>query len=306
MRVININDHLTGFYFAGDSIAWGGDPAEGMDDNWSLGGCNSLGVCCYVLHSKGEALVYDTLCSPEQIGEVRACLEERGISRFTVTLSHWHLDHVGGNNVFKDCNIIATEKTRQALALHQDAIERGELWGEPPIKPLRLPDVVYKHELTVYVGDFEARLRNINIHTDDGAFLYLPQDKLLLAGDMLEDTCPFITNPRDIPVHLENLAALRGMDFTAIYPNHGSCNTVSKGGYTKEFIDAAAYYLEKMHATVSADLNCPEPDLSAFAAKYLEKGVIRYWGPYEVVHKGNFERMKLALSNPDWDISEGL
>lgn len=306
MQIISINEHLTGFYFAGDSIAWQGDPTEGMDDNWSLGGCNALGVCCYVVHSNGEALIYDTLCSPEQISGVREYLAGKGVRRFTVTLSHWHLDHVGGNEVFKDCNIICTEKTRAELVKYKQAIEQGELWGEPSINPLRLPDVTYASDLTIYVGGIEARLHNINIHTDDGAYLYLPEDKLLLVGDMLEDTCPFITNPRDIPIHLENLAKIKGLNFTAIYPNHGSCNTVRNGGYSKEFIDAAAYYLKKIHDAVSADINCPEPDLTTFAAKYLEKGVIRYWKPYEVVHLGNFERVKLALSNPDWDVSEGL
>ena len=292
MKVISINEHLTGFYFAGDSVIWKEDPAAGMDDNWSLGGCNSLGVCCYVLHKSGEALIYDTLCSPEQIGEVRAYLETRGISRFTVTLSHWHLDHVGGNNLFKDCPIIAQRKTRDYLEANLQAIENATLWGQPAIEPLRLPDIVFDNSLTVYCGQVEVQMHHRNIHSDDGCFVYLPAFKIMLAGDMLEDTCPFVTNPKDIAAHLKNLDEVAAMDIERILPNHGRSATIKAGGYSKELIRSAQYYLDKISQMVAKDPMCAVPPLCEFMAPYLENGTLGYWQPYEKVHEDNFARLK--------------
>ena len=59
--------------------------------------------------------------------------------RFTVVLSHWHLDHVAGTEVFGDCEVIPSERTAELLAENRAAIERGELEGPPPIDPLILP-----------------------------------------------------------------------------------------------------------------------------------------------------------------------
>jgi glyoxylase-like metal-dependent hydrolase (beta-lactamase superfamily II) len=39
-----------------------------------------------------------------------------------VVLSHWHDDHVAGNEVFADCEIIALRLTAEALSEHRTAI----------------------------------------------------------------------------------------------------------------------------------------------------------------------------------------
>jgi glyoxylase-like metal-dependent hydrolase (beta-lactamase superfamily II) len=60
----------------------------GWDD-----GALSLGIANYAVVADGEALVYDTHVSVEHARYVREVLEEEGVSKFTVVLSHWHLDH---------------------------------------------------------------------------------------------------------------------------------------------------------------------------------------------------------------------
>ncbi len=55
-----------------------------------------------------------------------------------VVLSHWHDDHVAGNEAFFDCEIIALDRTEQALAAHRAELESGD----PPIQPLVMPNRV--------------------------------------------------------------------------------------------------------------------------------------------------------------------
>ncbi len=305
MRVIKINEHITAFYFHGDSSSETLKTARGAEEDWANGGCNALGVCCYTIHSGHNALVYDTLADISQASQVRAHLEKQGINKFTVAISHWHLDHVGGNAVFSDSNIISTLKTRNYLQQYKQDIEAGKLWGPPAINPLVLPTLTFDRVMNFYLENVEIQMLNLDIHSDDSSYLYIPKYKILLSGDMLEDSCPFIVNPADIPTHLKNLAILREMEISRIYPNHGSYSTIMNKGYDKALIDSASNYLSRIHKLVNEDINCKEPGLEEFMACYFDNGTLRYWPPYESVHQGNFRRCKAYLSE-GWSAADGL
>ena len=293
MQIYNINPNLIAFYFEGDAAPGGPIPAEQMEGNWATGVCDSLGVASYAIYSGAEAIIYDTLCSPQQANEIKSYLEGAlSIGKFTVVLSHWHLDHVGGNELYREFNIVACRKTREHLLRQKAEIEAGTLWGEPAINPLRLPDIVFDDALSIYVGDLEVALYNYNIHSDDSVCAYIPKYKTLLPGDMLEDTAPFVTNPEAISVHLENYNLLRAMDIEKIVPNHGRSKVIKNGGYSKELIESVSYYLATLYALLSKDPDATVPELRGFMSEYLDKGLIYYWEPYEAVHKNNTERVR--------------
>ncbi len=296
MEAYELNPNLTAFYFDGDTDPANEFAAARAGENWAQGTCAALGVAVYAVHKGRSALVYDTLCSPEQALEVKAYLEAKlGIAKFTVALSHWHLDHVGGNDLYRDFNIAACRKTREALILHREGIEAGSLWGEPPINPLRLPDIVFENSLSIYLDDLEVTLHNFNIHSEDSVCVYIPEYKILLPGDMLEDSAPYVTNPEGIPAHLENFARLRALAVERILPNHGRSAVIKSGGYSTALIDSAAEYLGELHGRLSADADAALPDLRTFAAKRFSTGTIHYWPPYEAVHEGNIERVRTFI-----------
>ncbi|MEO6301329.1 MAG: MBL fold metallo-hydrolase, partial [Paracoccaceae bacterium] len=85
------------------------------DPNWVDDGALSLGIASYAIVSGDEALVYDTHISVPYAQFVRKVLEARGVRRFTVVLSHWHLDHVAGTAAFPGVEVIANHKTRAHL-----------------------------------------------------------------------------------------------------------------------------------------------------------------------------------------------
>lgn len=294
MEIYQLNPNLTVFYFDGDIDPGRAAAAARLSDNWAEGTCAALGVAVYAIHSGQNALIYDTLCSPAQAAVVKKHLESvLGIKKFTVALSHWHLDHVGGNELYRDFNIVACRKTREELIHHRAAIESASLWGEPSISPLRLPDISFEDRLSVYVDeDLEVALYNFNIHSEDSVCAYIPKYKLLLVGDMLEDSAPYITNPEGIPEHLKNFERLRELAVDRILPNHGRSAVIKSGGYAAGLIDFAAGYLTELFKLLRADVDAKVPDLRTFAAEYLNKGIIEYWPPYEAVHLGNIERLR--------------
>ena len=163
IKVHHQNDYLISF-FAGRQP--GKRYAE--EQNWVDDSAIKLGTAMYAIHSGVEAIVYDTFTSVAHAEFVRVYLEKMGIRKFTVVLSHWHLDHIAGNAVFDDCAIIATSLTRDALVRHKSDIEAGKVWGPPAIAPLVFPNIMFDDHMELRVGEIVLDLRRRNIHSIDG------------------------------------------------------------------------------------------------------------------------------------------
>lgn len=279
-----LNDHLLYFFD-------GRDPSGkrfSKDWNWLDDAAMKLGVGTYVIHRGDRALVYDAFTTPEQARFVRDTLEKMGIERFTVVYSHWHLDHVGGNAVWPDVDVIATTATRDSLARNKEAIEAGTAWGPPAINPLHLPTITFDDRLDFYVGDIKVEMRRINIHSHDTNVLYLPGDKILLAGDALEDVLTYMIEVQNLPEHLRNLRQLGAMDVAAIYPNHGDPKVITSGGYDKTFIDATIGYITRMLARAH-DPDYLEGKMEDYLGEAVAKGWVHPFEPYRDVHQQNLK-----------------
>src|SRR3954452_18210332 len=106
LRVLEPADGVLAFY---DGRVPGHRFARGS--NWVDEGAISLGIDSYALVSGQAALVYDTHVSLDHGRFGRRTPEEMGGREPTVVLSHWHLDHVAGSEVFGDCEVIASART---------------------------------------------------------------------------------------------------------------------------------------------------------------------------------------------------
>lgn len=256
------------------------------EPNWVDDGALSLGIASYALVGGDEALVYDTHISVEHAKFIRATLEALGVSKFTVVLSHWHLDHVAGTAAFADCEIIANRRTAAHLASRKAAIEDGTLEGLPAIDPLILPTKLFDGHLSLKIGSRPVELIELNIHSDDATVLWLPGEKILLAGDTLEDTVTYVGEPENFGRHLEDLRKLTALDPASILPNHGDPEIITGGGYAKTLIAATGDYIRALQlATREPDMR--KLTLKDFVAPQLETGSIRYFAPYEDVHRNN-------------------
>ena len=282
MRVFEINDHLLSFY--------DGRPAETAapagKQNWADFGAMNVGVATYVIHRGDRALVYDTYPSAQQARWVRDYLVKIGIRHFTVVNSHWHLDHVGGNAIYADVDRISTHKTFQRLTAEKAAIEAGVEWGPPAINPMVLPNITISADTIYFVGDIKAELRPVNIHSEDGLVIYLPNDRILLAGDTLEDTLTFIAEPEQIPAQIENLQKMRHWDIDRIFPNHGNPIVIANGGYRTTLIDATLDYLHRMVAHAH-DPDYLKGSMEDYVHDSVSKGWVTPWWAYREAHQAN-------------------
>lgn len=284
LAVTALNDHLLYFFDGRDTTG----KRFSKDWNWLDDAAMKLGVGTYVIHRGDRALVYDAFTSPDQARFVRDTLEKMGIRHFAVAYSHWHLDHVGGNAVWPDVDVIATTATRDSLARNKEAIEAGTAWGPPAIKPLYLPTVTFDDRLDFYVGDVEVEMQRINIHSYDTNVLYLPADKILLAGDALEDVLTYMVEVQNLPEHVRNLKKLRAMDVVAIYPNHGDPQVITSGGYSKTFIDATIGYITQVLARAH-DPGYVDGKMEDYIGDAVAKGWVHPFEPYRDVHQQNLK-----------------
>ena len=258
--------------------------------NWVDEGAIEVGIASYAVVSGDAALVYDPHVSLDHARAIRAALAAMGVRHFTVVLSHWHLDHVAGTEVFADCEVIANARTAALLARHKAAIEEGRHGGLPPIRPLVLPGRVFSGRLEVTIGTRQVALIEANIHSEDATVAWLADARILLAGDTVEDCVTYVTSPEDFDLHLQDLARLAALAPLHVLPNHGSPDIIAAGGYTAAIFADTADYIRWLLGLRDAPALQVVPMRQVIAAA-LAAGRLEYFAPYEAVHRENIARV---------------
>lgn len=284
VQALPISDHLVAFYQ--------GRPDEASvppgPRHWPDLGAIFVGVATYAVHDGDTALVYDTFTDTASAQWVRDWLAKAGVRKFILATSHWHLDHIGGNAVYADSMRISTEATRLKLEAKRAAIEGGTEEGPPAISPLITPTIglAPQSPVTLMVGKIKAVLHPVAIHSADGLVIELPDDKLLLAGDTLEDTATFVAEPESIPAQYKALGEMRGWGFTRILPNHGNPKVIATGGYGLGLIDTTRAYIRAL-VEHSHDADFQQQPLAGFVAAAVKRGDVSMWWPYRDAHANN-------------------
>ena len=174
------------------------------------GQCNSA----IVLLDDG-VLVVDTQSSPAQASAVLAqirALTDKPV-RYVVN-THFHRDHWQGNPAYREAwphglEIISLEATREQL----------EMQSKPA--PEALPTLTFARRLIL-----RGRARRVELlwlgrgHTDADLVVYLPQDKVLMTGDLLHSWTPYMND--SYPWEwIGTLDRLLKLDFDTVIPGHG-------------------------------------------------------------------------------------
>ncbi len=107
--------------------------------------------------------------------------------------THYHLDHVSGDQVFKDAGaiIIAHRNVRAWIRP-----ENLRMFGQGPASPalqmlqariaqLPLPDLVIESPITIWLGARRVDIRLAEGHTGGDLVVGVPEAKVLFCGDML-------------------------------------------------------------------------------------------------------------------------
>src|SRR6185437_14457295 len=160
----------------------------------------------------------------------------------TAIYTHGHVDHVMGVGVFEAeqrpvgaprPRVIAHEGVparfdRYRLTAGYNGVINGRQFGAEGVAwptEYRYPDEVYRTRLTVRVGDETLELHHARGETDDHTWIWMPERRTLMTGDLFIWASPNCGNPQKVQRYpREWAAALREMDglgAALLLPGHG-------------------------------------------------------------------------------------
>lgn len=250
----------------------------------------ALGVATYSIIGGNTAVLFDAGLTPAHAAHMLTHVRSLGATNISTVYSHFHSDHVAGASALRETKIIAHKDTYERLKRDGQKLRNpGE--DEGPRIEVILPMETYEKSLSIQVGSIKVELHNFQIHTKDSTLLFLPESGVVLAGDMLEDTITYISEPEDLHKHLLELERMAQWPIKRIFPAHGSPDRIKAGGFDKSLIYATIKYLKAMDEPV-AEPAVWTKKLDQVVKDDLVAGRLVYCEQYEGVHQENIKSMK--------------
>jgi cyclase len=146
----------------------------------------------------------------------------------TLINTHHHVDHTMGNALFPEARIIGHEKARseqERVGKRVLEILRGRIPGlvaELDGVDVRLIEEMFADELTIDHEGRELHLRHLGpAHTIGDAYVLLPRERLLFAGDLGFFHVTPLAFEGNIGGWIDACNAIGGLDIDRIVPGHG-------------------------------------------------------------------------------------
>jgi glyoxylase-like metal-dependent hydrolase (beta-lactamase superfamily II) len=196
-------------------------------------------------------VVIDTLPFPEESRAMCDFLRERSPQGIPYVINtHYHADHVYGNYLYPEADIISWSDTRSYLERHGEGSLRQAQEETPELAQVKLslPNVLFdKGRMFLHLGNRTLELIHAPGHTADSIVVYDHQDRLLFAGDTMMPV-PFIVWG-DWKTMAATLSRLARMRLDNIVQGHGE---VLLRGEIPRTIRGSIAYLNRIHEQVSA------------------------------------------------------
>jgi glyoxylase-like metal-dependent hydrolase (beta-lactamase superfamily II) len=167
-------------------------------------------------------MVIDTQATPAMAQDViRRIREVTDKPIKYVVLSHYHAVRVLGAAAYKPEHIIASQDTRDLIVERGEQDKASEIGRFPrlfqnveSVPPgMTWPTITFTGKMTLWLGKLEVQLIQLGRgHTKGDTVVWLPQDKVLFSGDLVEfDATPYAGDAyfQDWPKTLDHIAALK-------------------------------------------------------------------------------------------------
>lgn len=187
------------------------------DGGWCLGNAG-------VLIGDDTVALVDTAATARRARALRAAVATRTpLPVSTVVLTHHHGDHHFGTSVAAPgAAVVAHENTREEMARRGLALRDvwpGTDWGD--IR-LALPTLTFRDRAVLRVGDLTAELLHIGTaHTTGDIVVWLPEQRILFAGDVLMPGCTPFVLMGSVDGTLRAIERLRALAPAVVVGGHG-------------------------------------------------------------------------------------
>jgi len=190
-------------------------------------------VAAYVLPS--QIVFVDSGMHIPLIKKFREHIErETGKKASVLFITHAHGDHVFGNQIFEDCEIITSELTHKAMVDSQknnwtpEALEEWKKNSEDPLAldglKIVLANKTFADEYELVDRDVKVIVKRTGGHTAGSSYVYCPKYKVMFAGDNLfNHSFPWGGTPTSDPLKwVESIQEYLSLDVENYIPGHGS------------------------------------------------------------------------------------
>jgi glyoxylase-like metal-dependent hydrolase (beta-lactamase superfamily II) len=223
-----------------------------------------------VIVGRDSVMVVDAMATPvmaEQfIAKIRTVTD---LPIVHLVLTHYHAVRVLGASAYNAPYQIGHENMRELVA------ERGQQdWesetGRFPrlfrnaesIPGLTWPNVTYADNLTFYLGDREVQLRWLGHgHTKGDTAIFLPKERVLFSGDLVEAGATPYTGDGYIQDWMETLERVRALGAEALVPGRGDA---VRGAKVNEAISSTKEFLTILRDNVAESVRRQETLKQAF------------------------------------------
>jgi glyoxylase-like metal-dependent hydrolase (beta-lactamase superfamily II) len=213
-----------------------------------------------------------------------------------VMLSHYHAVRVLGASAYRPEHVIASEDTLALIRERGEADKASEIGRFPrlfrnveSVPPgLTWPTMTFAGKMTLWLGKLEVQLLQLGRgHTAGDAVVWLPQERILFSGDLVEyDATPYAGDAyfTDWPQTLDRIAALKPVK---LVPGRGPAleNEVQVAEAlegTREFV-SDVFASVKAGAAAGRGLNSVYKDtLAALRPKYGRWVIFDHCMPFDV------------------------
>jgi glyoxylase-like metal-dependent hydrolase (beta-lactamase superfamily II) len=204
-----------------------------------------------------SVMVIDAQATPVMAQDVIRCIREVTDKPIKyVVLSHYHAVRVLGASGYRPEHIVASRDTYDLIVERGEADMKSEIERFPrlfraveSVPGLTWPSIVFKGEMTLWMGRLEVRILQLGRgHTKGDTVVWLPKDKILFSGDLVEyGATPYTGDAylSDWPATLDAVAALKP---DKLVPGRGA--SLQTPEQVKEGLDGTRAFITEMFAAV--------------------------------------------------------
>ncbi|HEY4066345.1 MAG TPA: MBL fold metallo-hydrolase [Burkholderiaceae bacterium] len=242
-------------------------------------------------------LVADTQATPAMAADViRRIREVTDKPIKYVVLTHYHAVRVLGASAYKPEQILASQDTYDLIVERGEQDKASEIGRFPrlfsnveSVPPgMTWPTMSFVGKMTLWLGKLEVQLLQLGRgHTKGDTVVWLPQERTLLSGDLVEfDATPYAGDAyfKDWPATLASLAALKPL---ALVPGRGPA--LVGEARVQEGLVSTASFIADVRASVQAgvdagqDLNAVyKSTMAALKPKYGHWVIFDHCMPFDV------------------------
>jgi cyclase len=243
----------------------------------------------FVIGSDG-VLVVDTFEDP---AAAQALLKEIHTKtqlpvRYVVN-THYHLDHVAGNGVYKDAGVVILA---QANVRDWEHTENLKFFGDKitpqqkqAVEAYVLPSIVYRDGVDLYLGDRKIVVRVLPGHTGGDSVVVVPDAEVVFTGDMFwNHSLPNLIDADTQAQIASNDAFLKDYALASFVPGHGEVGKAADVRAFKDYLVALRSAIAASHGASGSDAAVVETVLPQLKRTYGG------WNYFDYFAKHNIEQ----------------